>query len=139
MGIFGWIRFAITLAVGVGVLVASILAFTDAARVPERAFVTADKRTKKFWLLVLGAGLLFSILGALQMVGIMLNIIAIIPAAAYWYGVRAEVKPQVAAIQRLNTSALRNSFSSRPPKNTVPFSPSDSRAAGNPNDPRFDV
>jgi hypothetical protein len=91
MGVFGWIRTIITLAIAIGVLLAVALAVVDAIRRPAASYEASGKRTKRFWLLVLAAGTLFAVLGALQMVGIMLNIIAIIPAAIYWYDVRPAI------------------------------------------------
>jgi|GEM_PF-435940 len=85
------LRFILVLVIGLGVLAAAVVAFVDAVRRPERAFTEAGKRTKKFWLLVLGAGLLFAVLGALNMIGIVLNLAALVPAAVYWYDVRPEL------------------------------------------------
>jgi len=173
MAVLVWFRFIVTILIGGGVLLASIIAMVDAARVPESAFVDADNRTKKFWLLLLGGGLVVAILGALQMVGIMLNLIAIAPAAAYWYGVRHLVKPgrftSGARSSRFSVNNLPGrgpsgsgrpslrgpsgsgrpslrgpSGSGRPslrrrPSGGAKLSPLDSQAAGNPNDPRFDL
>lgn len=136
MGLFTGIRMVITIAIMVGVLAASVIAFADAARVPSFAYTSNGKRTKKFWLLVLGAGLLFALMGAVQMIGIMLNIIAIVPAAAYWYGVRPEIKPQRVNYQR-SVSVLNNSFT--PADHSFNSNQRERRPAGNPNDPRFDV
>jgi len=140
VGVIAWIRFIVTMLIMGGVLLASVIAIIDAARIPASNFVDSGKHTKRFWLLLLGAGVLFAVLGALQMVGIMLNIIAIIPAAAYWYGVRSEVKPYRAKTVRAKTPMARPNFKfGRNTAKVIPFSPLDSRAAGNPNDPRFDV
>ncbi|ACZ32030.1 hypothetical protein Xcel_3024 [Xylanimonas cellulosilytica DSM 15894] len=87
------IRELVALAVSLTVLVVAIIAIADAARRPERAFAAEGKATKTIWTLVLGGGLLFAVLGALGMIGIVLNIIAIGPAAVYWYGVRPTIKP----------------------------------------------
>jgi len=87
------LRFVLSIAISLGVLVVAALGFFDALRRPEQAFSQEGKRSKKFWLLLLGAGLLVAVLGALQMgVGIILNLAALIPAAAYWYDVRPEIK-----------------------------------------------
>ncbi|MCL1870003.1 MAG: DUF2516 family protein [Promicromonosporaceae bacterium] len=87
------IRWLVSSAVSLVVLVAAVIAIIDAARRPERAFTSEGKWTKPIWLLVLGAGLLFAVLGALGMIQIVLNIVAIGPAAVYWYGVRPAIKP----------------------------------------------
>lgn len=143
MQILLWLRFGVTVLVAAGVLLASIAGLIDAARVPESAFAAAGNRTKRFWMLLLGGGLLVSVLGALQMTGIMLNILAIIPAAAYWYGVRDEVKPRRSGSRsRVGVGAgvpLGGNLARRRNKNVNKTSSLDSRAAGNPNDPRFDA
>ena len=140
MAVLVWFRFIVTILIGGGVLLASIIAMVDAAQVPESAFVDADNRTKKFWLLLLGGGLVVAILGALQMVGIMLNLIAIAPAAAYWYGVRQSVKPpRGSSAVRGSRFSVGNLPRPRRPSGGAKLSPLDSQAAGNPNDPRFDL
>jgi len=145
MQILLWLRFGVTVLVAAGVLLASIAGLIDAARVPESAFAAAGNRTKRFWMLLLGGGLLVSVLGALQMTGIMLNILAIIPAAAYWYGVRDEVKPRRSGSRsrsRVGAGAgmpVGGNLARRRNKNVNKTSSLDSRAAGNPTDPRFDA
>ena len=87
------IRLVVVLAIAISVLVCSLIAFFDALRRPERAFASEGKQTKTIWLLILGGGLLFAVLGALGLVSVVLNIVAIGPAAVYWYGVRPVIKP----------------------------------------------
>jgi len=139
LGVFGSIRFIITLAIVIGVLLASVLAFFDAMRVPADAFPAGEKRTKKFWLLATGVGLLFAVMGAVGMIQIVMNILAIAPAAIYWYDVRPAVRG--AGIRRAgNVSKFKNGNSTRKRNGGLAnVSPLDSRAAGNPNDPRFDI
>ena len=87
------VRIFIDLAISLVVLVAAVVAIADGARRPERAYSVEGKATKKIWMLILGAGLLFAVLGALGMIQIILNILAIGPAAVYWYDVRPAIKP----------------------------------------------
>ena len=94
------LRWLVANAVALAVLVVSVIAILDALRRPERAYTAEGKQTKTIWMLVLGAGLLFAVLGALQMIGIVLNIIAVGPAAVYWYGVRPAIKPYGGGSQR---------------------------------------
>lgn len=47
MGVIGWIRTIITWAIIGGVLLASVIAMIDAARVPARAFSDAGKKAEK--------------------------------------------------------------------------------------------
>jgi len=86
------IRLVVTIAIGVTVLVAAVVALIDAARRPESAYAYAGKQNKRLWLLILGGGLLFAVLGALGLVTLILNIIALAPAGVYWYDVRPAVK-----------------------------------------------
>ena len=87
------IRFFVSAAIAIAVLVCAVIALIDASRRPERAFASESRQTKKIWLLILGAGLLFAVLGAVQMISVVLNIVAIGPAAVYWYGVRPNITP----------------------------------------------
>lgn len=101
------IRFLLITVIGIGVLVAAVIAFTDAIRRPERAFSEAGKRTKKFWSLVLGAGLLVALLGAVGLVSIIFNLAALVPAAAYWYDVRPELPNPGGGSARAKLAASR--------------------------------
>ncbi|GAB2471474.1 DUF2516 family protein [Xylanimonas ulmi] len=87
------VRGLVGLTISLVVLVAAVVAIADGARRPERAYTAEGKATKTKWMLILGAGLLFAVLGALGMIQIVLNIIAIGPAAVYWYDVRPAIKP----------------------------------------------
>lgn len=87
------IRFFVAAAIAIAVLVCAVVALVDASRRPERAFASEGKQTKKIWMLILGGGLLFAVLGAVGMISVVLNIVAIGPAAVYWYGVRPAIKP----------------------------------------------
>jgi hypothetical protein len=97
----GFIRAVVTLAIAAGVLVASIIALIDAARRPERAFAAETRGTKRIWLLALSGGTLFAFLCAIGLIAsIVLNIIAVGPAAAYWFGIRPGLKPYGTGKQR---------------------------------------
>jgi len=169
MMVIAWLRTWIPVALSVAVLLAAAIAFVDALRMPARSFEGTGRLVKKHWLLILGAGLLFAVLGGLGIVGIMLNLIAIAPAAAYWYGLRDEIKPyrnlarrdnrRPSNIRRVgnpfsgsastrrgsispataNRKGTRTGWSGSAKTSNNRLSPLDSRAAGNPNDPRFDV
>lgn len=91
---FDAIRFWVTVVISFAVLLAAAWAFIDAVTRPDRAFVLAMVRgSKKVWLLALAVGWLFAVLGAFQMVSIVLTILAVGPAAAYWYGIRPDLLP----------------------------------------------
>ena len=137
MGFFGWIRFVLTIAIAIGVFIAAALALIDAVRKPAVAYTDGGKKTKKFWLLVLGAGGLFALLGAVGMINIMLNIIAIVPAAVYWY----DVRPAIHHPTQARPAALRSPGPNfmptrrRRPVSNITY---DTRPAGKASDPRFD-
>lgn len=83
----------VVLIISLVVIVAAVIALLDAVRRPERAFSSEGKLTKNKWLLILGAGALFALLGLLNLIGIVLNIVAIAPAVIYWVDVRPVIKP----------------------------------------------
>lgn len=86
-------RWAVVNLIALVVIVMAVIALLDAVRRPERAFASEGKLTKKKWLLILGAGALFALLGLLQLIGVVLNILAIAPAVIYWVDVRPAIKP----------------------------------------------
>ena len=90
--VFYWLRVILTFVITWGVLVVAVAALVDGARRQTPAYPWAEKRTKKFWLLLLGAGALFGLMGLAGMLGIMLTMLAVVPAAIYWYDVRPAVR-----------------------------------------------
>ena len=80
----GWIA----LALGVAALAVEIWAFVDALRRRPDAFVAADKRTKGFWLVLLGVAAAIGFV-FLASVGNMLGLLAVVAAGVYL----ADVKP----------------------------------------------
>jgi len=99
--IFGLLRWILTIAITTGVLTCTVLAFIDVLRRPDLVFVQEGKKTRKFWLLITGAGVLFGLLGFVGMVSIVLAIMAITPAAVYWY----DVRPAIVAYRRKGRDA----------------------------------
>ncbi|MDR2703668.1 MAG: DUF2516 family protein [Cellulomonadaceae bacterium] len=92
LSIFSYLRWFITLAVSTGVLVGSALAFIDAARHSSAVYEREGKKSKKIWLIMLGVALAFALFGFLGASGVTLTILAIAPAAVYWYGVRPDIQ-----------------------------------------------
>ena len=92
MVIFAALRMVLTLAISSAVLICTLIALIDAVRHSDHVFIREGKKTKKFWLLILGAGVLFALIGFAGMIGIVLTIAAIAPAAVYWYDVRPAIK-----------------------------------------------
>jgi hypothetical protein len=66
------------------IIIVKIAAFIDAATKPERNYVINDKKTKQFWLVVLGLAVLTSWFG-------FLNLIGLVAALVYWVDVRPAV------------------------------------------------
>jgi len=91
--VLDFFRWAVVHLIALVVIVVAVIALLDAARRPERAFSSEGKLTKNRWLLILGAGALFALLGLLQLIGVVLNIVAIAPAVIYWVDVRPAIKP----------------------------------------------
>jgi hypothetical protein len=78
-----------------------VWALVHAARVPPAAFVSAGKRTKNFWLLVLGGTVALGFLAIPPPLGVgifagFLSILLIVPAAVYL----ADVRPAVSGYRR---------------------------------------
>ncbi len=76
------------------VLAVELFALVDAAIRPDRAFRAADKRSKTFWLAVLGGAIL---LGFVPMVGF----IAVVASIVYL----VDVRPRVRALKGRGGSA----------------------------------
>lgn len=85
-GLMGTVLFVVTL----GVLVAAVYAFVHAAMQRPDAFTAADKLTKPVWLVILGVGVLltlvFSVIGP---------VIAAVAAGVYL----VDVRPKILEIQ----------------------------------------
>ena len=138
MGFFGWIRFGLTIAITIGVLFVALLALVDALRRPADAFAENGKKTKKFWLLILGAGALFAVMGAVGMLNIMINILAIVPGAVYWYDVRPAIRHETSTNQRATGATFRVPKQARRRRPAAVGAAIDTRPAGKASDPRFD-
>lgn len=87
------LRVLVALAIALGVLIMAVVALADAARRPARAYDVEGKASKKIWLLILGAGGVFALLGILGMISPVLNLIAVAPAVVYWVDVRPRIRP----------------------------------------------
>jgi nitric oxide reductase large subunit len=78
----------VTLAIGWGVLIALVIVLLDASRRPAHGFRSEGKLDKTKWMLILGFAGVVALLGALGMIGVFLNLVAVVPAAIYWVDVR---------------------------------------------------
>jgi hypothetical protein len=91
MDLLGSFQGLVALVLGVGALALTGFAFVDAARRPAEAFTYAGKRTKVFWLVILGIALLITFVifrGILSIFGIL----TVVAAAVYLVDVRPAVR-----------------------------------------------
>lgn len=63
-------------------LLVTLFALVDAASRPEAAFVSTGKRTKQFWLALLGAGTLLTLIGFFPIFGLVAAIVYIVDVRA---------------------------------------------------------
>ncbi|WP_029069077.1 DUF2516 family protein [Jonesia quinghaiensis] len=94
---FAFIQHAIMFILTTACFAIEVWALVDASRRPARAFTAEGKRTKKFWLILLGASTLVGFLGlepplGAGYLGLMALFIAI-PAFIYFADVRPALKP----------------------------------------------
>jgi hypothetical protein len=75
----------IFLVLHLALLVVAVWAFIDAVTRSDAAFRAADKRTKQFWLIVLGVAILVTFVGFLAIIGL-------IAALVYLLDVRPAVR-----------------------------------------------
>ncbi|WP_158277235.1 DUF2516 family protein [Serinibacter arcticus] len=97
-GLIQYYVFVVLFAIG---FLLSAWALIDAVRRPARSYVSAEKRTKPFWVGIVAAGTLFGYLSIPQvnvfgfLVGfglpVLIGLIAVLPGAIYL----ADVKPEV--------------------------------------------
>jgi hypothetical protein len=90
----GMARAVVLLVVVFAALVIAVISLVDAWARPEKAFTAEGKRSKKFWLLVLGVGVFFGFFFTLFGVnGPFWAVLPAAPGAIYWYSVRPAIKP----------------------------------------------
>ena len=77
-------------ALGVAALACELFAFIDALRHPEGAYLAASKRTRTFWLILTGVGLLLGIVTVQSP----LNLVALL-------GFMADVRPALRQVRGL--------------------------------------
>ncbi|MEE6273572.1 DUF2516 family protein [Georgenia sp. MJ206] len=99
--LIGNVQVFLFLAISLGAFALEVWALVHAARQPAAAFTYAGKRTKNFWLILLGAGAVLGFIAIPPPIGIglfggFLPFFFIIPAAIYL----ADVKPAVGGYGR---------------------------------------
>ena len=88
----GTVQWFVITVISLVVLAALVVALVDAARRPPRAFEVEGKLTKQKWLLILGFATVVGVLGALGLISVFLNLIAVAPALIYWVDVRPRLQ-----------------------------------------------
>ncbi|MEO7131235.1 MAG: DUF2516 family protein [Dermatophilaceae bacterium] len=91
MGSFGLFQNYVLLALGAIALAMEVFAFVDALRHPEAVYAAAGKRTRTFWLLLLGACLAVGIVTVFNVLNLF-GLLAFMGAAVYLADVRPAVR-----------------------------------------------
>lgn len=93
MVILSWMYGALIWALSLGLLAVEMVALLDAMRRPPAAFEANFKKTKQFWLAILGVAVLIGVLSlpAVAGLGIFITMAAVIPAGVYL----TDVKPSI--------------------------------------------
>ena len=99
MSIFGGLQWLIALVFGVGVLVLAVFGLVDALRHRPDAFIAAGKRTKNFWLVVLGIAVALSFYTVLAPFSLPW-IVAVVAAGVY----AADVRPALRKVMGRGSS-----------------------------------
>ncbi|MBC7290340.1 MAG: DUF2516 family protein [Actinotalea sp.] len=92
MGLLSSAQGLVFLALSLLVLAMCVVALVDAARRPPAAFTAAGKRTKNFWLAVLGVATAIAFIGVGNAGFLFFAVIAAVAAGVYL----ADVKPAIA-------------------------------------------
>lgn len=91
MGILSSLQSLVFLALSLLVLALCVVALVDAARRPASAFTSAGKRTKNFWVAVLGVATAIAFVGLGNAGFLFFAVIAAVAAGVYL----ADVKPAI--------------------------------------------
>ncbi len=91
MDIFTSVQSTLLLVLGVAALGCEVFAIVDALRHSPKAYVAAGKRTKTFWMAVLGVALAVGIVTFFNVLGFV-GIIAFVASAVYLTDVRPALR-----------------------------------------------
>ena len=91
MGLFSSFQNLVLTALGVIALGTEAFAFFDAVRHPEAVYQAAGKRTRTFWLLILGACLAIGVVTVFNVLNLF-GLLAFMGAAVYLADVRPAVR-----------------------------------------------
>lgn len=92
---------AVLMVLGVAAVACELFAFVDALRHPEGAYSAAGKRTRTFWLLLTGIGLLLGIVTVFNPLNLF-ALLGFVAAAVYLADVRPALR-QVRGIGKRRT------------------------------------
>lgn len=87
----GWLF----LALAVVLCLAALVAFIEAMRYPDENYRATDKRTKRFWGLILGACVLVTFLGLplpRPIMPMFLSLLALVGILVFWLDVRPAIR-----------------------------------------------
>ena len=96
MQLFYGFQNLVLLVLGGAAFACEVFAFVDAVRQPEAAYVAASKRTRKFWLLLLGVALALGVVTLFNPLSLF-GLLAFIGAAVYL----ADVRPALRQVRGL--------------------------------------
>ena len=86
----------VLLVLGAAAFACEVFAFVDAVRQPEAAYIAASKRTRKFWLILLGVALALGVVTLFNPLSLF-GLLAFIGAAVYL----ADVRPALRQVRGL--------------------------------------
>ena len=96
MQLYSGFQSVVLLALGAVALGCEAFAFVDALRHPDNAYVAAGKRTRTFWLVVLGVALAIGFITVFNVLNLF-GLIAFVGAAVYL----ADVRPALRQVRGL--------------------------------------
>ncbi|MDC5697307.1 DUF2516 family protein [Intrasporangium calvum] len=102
MQLFYGFQNVVLLVIGAVAFGAEIFAFVDALRHPERAYLAAGKRTRTFWLVILGAAVAIGFVTMFNPLNLF-GLLAIVGASVYL----ADVRPALRQVRGIGGSSSR--------------------------------
>ena len=91
MQLYAGYQSLVTLVLGVVALGCEVFAFVDALRHPDKAYVAAGKRTRTFWLAILGVALAIGFVTLFNPLSLF-GLLAFVGAAVYLADVRPALR-----------------------------------------------
>jgi uncharacterized membrane protein YoaK (UPF0700 family) len=91
MQLFYGFQSVVTLVIGLAAFALEVFALVDALRHPERAYLAAGKRTRTFWLVLLGVAVAIGFVTMFNPLSLF-GLLAIVGAAVYLADVRPALR-----------------------------------------------